>query len=465
MQKKFKKSLFIFKRDLRSYDNTGLNLALKESEKIITCFIFDPRQIEKNEYKGSNSIQFLVESLEDLKKELDTKNGKLYFFYGKHEEVIEKFILKEKIDAVYTNRDFTPFSKKRDLKIEQVCKNNSVSFVNTDDILLNSPEIIIEQKSKPYTVFTPFYKFASTLLIKETNKLAVGEFFIQPLDYEVKTAPERFLEKTNTNISCHGKRKNALNILENINSFASYDETRNNPSKDSTTHLSAYLKFGLCSPREVFYSIKNILGESHSMLRQLYWRDFFYHIAHFFPHVFGNPFNKKYDFIKWNDNKKTFELWCNGETGFPIVDAGMRELNATGYMHNRVRMITASFLIKDLHIDWRWGEKYFAQKLVDYDPAINNGNWQWVASTGCDAQPYFRIFNPWLQQEKFDSECLYIKKWIPELERIDSLKIHHLYKNPSHKIKNYPHPIVDHSAQAKITKELYSQAISEYLDS
>jgi deoxyribodipyrimidine photo-lyase len=189
-------------------------------------------------------------------------------------------------------------------------------------------------------------------------------------------------------------------------------------------------------------------GKDCTFIKELIWRDFFTYIAYHFPHVFKGAFYKKYDLLKWENNKKKFLLWCNGKTGFPIVDAGMRELNETGYMHNRVRMIVASFLVKDLHISWQWGERYFANHLIDYDPSVNNGNWQWCASTGCDAQPYFRIFNPWLQQKKFDKDCIYIKKWIPELEEVDNKIIHEVYK---HSVDNYPAPCVDHSIESKKT--------------
>jgi deoxyribodipyrimidine photo-lyase len=220
------------------------------------------------------------------------------------------------------------------------------------------------------------------------------------------------------------------------------------------------------SVREIFHALIKQLGTKHPLVRQLYWRDFFTYLAYHKPSVFGHPYQEKYQHLEWNNNKKLFTTWCKGETGFPIVDAGMRELNATGFMHNRVRMIVASFLVKDLHINWLWGEKYFAQQLVDYDPAVNNGNWQWCASTGCDAQPYFRIFNPWLQQKKYDSECIYIKKWIPELISYSPKIIHNWFKesfdrlrmNGQNKTKGYPRPIVDHKRQSDLAKKWYRKS-------
>ena len=250
------------------------------------------------------------------------------------------------------------------------------------------------------------------------------------------------------------KQKEYINLLDN-----------------TASHLSPYLKFGICSIREVYSTIQKELGFNHPLLRQLYWRDFYGYIGFHFPFVFTSPFQGRYrrksktNVIQWKNDPQEFEIWCNGKTGFPIVDAGMRELNETGYMHNRVRLITASFLVKDLHIDWRYGERYFALKLIDYDPFINNGNWQWVASTGCDAQPFFRIFNPWLQQKKFDPNCNYIKKWIPELQGTPVNLIHEWYNTVNStidkstklsQIENYPRPIVEHQKEIIVTRELYN---------
>jgi deoxyribodipyrimidine photo-lyase len=237
--------------------------------------------------------------------------------------------------------------------------------------------------------------------------------------------------------------------------LTNYPETRNLPAVNGTSHLSAHHKFGTLSIRETHAAIVDAFGSHHTLINELYWRDFFTHIGYHFPRVYGSAFNTKYNAVKWDRNKSYYEAWCKGMTGFPIVDAGMRELNATGYMHNRVRMITASFLTKDLHLDWRHGERYFARQLVDYDPAVNNGNWQWSASTGCDAQPYFRIFNPWLQQKRFDPDCVYIKHWVPELSHLQPAVIHKLATSPSIRVVNYPKPIVDHSTESQKSKELF----------
>jgi len=234
-----------------------------------------------------------------------------------------------------------------------------------------------------------------------------------------------------------------------------YQQQRDYPALSAGSGLSAYLKFGCCSVREAYYAVIETLGSEHPLLRQLYWRDFFTHIGFHFPHVFGHAFHRKYDALAWQNNQDDFLRWTEGRTGFPIVDAGLRELNQTGGMHNRVRMIAASFLVKDLHISWRWGERYFAQHLIDYDPCVNNGNWQWAASTGCDAQPYFRIFNPWLQQKKFDVDCLYIKRWLPELRPFSATMIHQWHKKQV--TCDYPAPMLDHALRSRQAKALFQQ--------
>lgn len=455
----FKKSLFIFRRDLRLIDNTGLNHALKQSEHVIPCFIFDPCQVsDKNKYKSDNAIQFMCDSLEYLDNELHKHNAKLYLFHETTEIVVKNLIASESIDAIFVNRDYTPFSIKRDAAIEKICKKFHIAFEQYDDALLNSPEIVLKKDNSHYSIFTAFYKKAVTIPVQEPEKLYHGNWFSGSIkNSHTKSLLKKILSTHNSNIACFGGTQNALNILKNLEDHTRYKHDRDYPSIN-TTHLSAHLKFGTISVRQTYYAIIKHLGRSHPLLRQLYWRDFFTHIAFHTPTVFGHAYHKKYDALAWNYDKKIFNLWCQGKTGFPIVDAGMRELNATGFMHNRVRMIVASFLIKDLHIDWQWGERYFAQQLVDYDPAVNNGNWQWSASTGCDAQPYFRIFNPWLQQKKYDPECIYIKKWIPELQSCDSKVIHNWFKENSPYIKGYQKPIVDHAQESLIAKKMYRNA-------
>jgi len=455
MEFKYEKSVFIFRRDLRIDDNTGLINALEQSATVIPCFIFDPRQItDKNDYRSMNAIQFMMESLADLEKQFKARKGRLYIFYGNPDDVIKKLIKTEKIEAVFCNRDYTPFSAKRDESMKKICLKHGVDFHSDEDLLLHNPYEITTANGTPYQIFTPFFRRASQFPVRKPEKVRSTSFYTKPISLTgVSKKYSSTLSYTNKNIHVHGGRSNAEKILATLKMFKEYKKTRDYPSL-ATTNLSAYLKFGCVSPREVYYAIKKKLGPDSLLIQQINWRDFFTYVAYFSPFVFGHPFYQKYEKIRWSKSKKMFNLWCEGKTGFPIVDAGMRQLNQTGFMHNRVRMIVGSFLVKDLHINWLWGERYFAQHLSDYDPCVNNGNWQWVASTGSDRQPYFRIFNPWRQQKKFDPDCTYIKEWVPELKDVEPKIIHTLFK-PTVSVSGYSKPIVNHDAQAKKAKAMY----------
>lgn len=463
MNKNYKLSLFIFRRDLRLHDNTGLLEALKNSDAVVPCFIFDPRQVEeKNAYRSTNAIQFMVESLQDLNALLQKKDAHLYALHGVAEKVLKELLQKLPIQAVYTNKDYTPFSRMRDEALANVCEKLNVSFVSCDDLLLLPPTTFLNKQKNPYKVFTPFFKAALQQPINKPLTNNFKNFYKKPvalttIDLAKELTSHGTLIKTkNKYIITHGGHTNAMSILKNIGDFKNYNTTHDIPTLP-TTHLSAHLKFGTVSVRETFYAIKKHLGIDHPLIRQLYWRDFFTHLAWHYPHVFGHAFKKEYDRVAWNWDKELFKKWCTGTTGFPIVDAGIRQMNKTGFMHNRVRMIVASFLTKDLHIDWREGEKYFAQQLVDYDPAVNNGNWQWCASTGADAQPYFRIFNPWEQQKRFDPDCVYIKTWVPELKNYSPKAIHNLFKET---VANYPQPAVDHKKERLKALSAYKKSKS-----
>lgn len=460
MQKKYHKSLFIFRRDLRIEDNKGLIEAVANSDTVIPCFIFDPRQVgQENKYRSSNAIQFMLESLHDLEDQLKKHSGHLYLFYGHADEVVKKLIKDEDIDAIFCNRDYTPFSIKRDEALQHVCSKLEVAFEPCNDLLLHEPEAIKTGSGTPYSVFSAFYKNAHKLPIAKPENLKKSSFYTKKIDLaENATIYKKILKNENSEIASHGGTHNAHKILKHLTEQEEYTKERDFPALDSTTHLSAHLKFGTLSVRQTYYAIANALGGGHPLLRQLFWRDFFTHVAYHSPFVFGSAYHKKYNNLPWENDKKKFTAWCEGKTGFPIVDAGMRQLNATGFMHNRVRMIVASFLVKDLHINWLWGERYFAEQLVDYDPAVNNGNWQWSASTGCDAQPYFRIFNPWLQQKKFDADCKYIKKWVPELKDMPPKVIHAWFKENSPASKSYPRPICDHTKESAMAKKMYKTA-------
>ncbi len=448
----YSNSLFLFRRDLRLHDNTALLEATRISAQVIPCFIFDPRQIESHPYQSKPGLQFMMQSLLDVQHQLKSAGGRLAIYKGLPDQVIIQLVEQQQIEAVFINRDYTPFSRCRDYDIAAVCKQFGIALHVFPDSLLNEPEQAVKGDQTPYKVFTAFYNNARRFPVALPKAFDKCNFLSVDTEY---TLDAFGLVQAGTSIN--DGRQQALAILEQLGDCADYQITRDFPALDATSKLSAHLKFGTCSVREVYYAITERLGSEHPLLRQLYWRDFFTHIAFHFPQVFGRVFLEKFANLHWQNNHDYFQAWCEGKTGFPIVDAGMRELNATGFMHNRVRMIVASFLVKDLHISWRWGERYFAQHLVDYDPCVNNGNWQWAASTGCDAQPYFRIFNPWLQQLKFDQDCRYIYKWVPELKSFPSKLIHQWDKK--HSVCAYPAPIVDHALESQLTKAWYKDAV------
>lgn len=446
-KKVFEKSLFIFRRDLRLNDNTGLLNALENSNVVIPVFIYDEffsKHFKDSQFRWS----FLNESLLDLNDQLKNLKSNLQIFKGIPKKTLEKIIQTHKIDSIFLNTDFSTYSKKRDREIYQICKNHKIEFSSHLDFLLHNPDMIKTNAGKPYTIYSQFYKKAKQHSVRKTQKIIKKNFSQDKLSESPIFSPIKSSQY-------FGGRSNGLRILENLEFFKDYEKTRDYPTIP-TTKLSAHIKFGTISIREIYNYILTTFGSSHSLMGEIYWREFFNYISFHFPWSTKQSFKKKYQKIRWSQNKTKFRAWCNGKTGFPIVDAGMRELNQSGFMHNRLRMITASFLTKDLHIDWKLGERYFAKTLIDYDPAINAGNWQWAASTGCDAVPYFRIFNPWIQQEKFDKKCLYIKNWISELESLKPDVIHNLWKNFPHDL-DYPKPIVTHNLESQKTKEIFKK--------
>ena len=353
-----KKSLFVFRRDYRLEDNTGLINALRNSETVVPCFIFDPRQTEDHPYKSGNALQFLVRSLRGLDGELRKKGFHLYLFQGEAEKVISYLIRSENVDAVFYNRDYTPFSRRRDEAIASVCAEKKAALEPYADILLNEPEHITKPDAKPYTVFTAFLNASRFLPVRMPQENSYGNYCRQEIMIDKgESVYDRVLGKNNDRIFREGGRKEALKIMENIGSFRDYENERDVPAIGKTTGLSPHLKFGTVSVREVYHEVKKNFSADHPLIRQLYWRDFFTHIAWHFDRVFGQAFHNEYDFIPWDENPEFFARWKDGATGFPIGDAGMRQLNETGFMHNRGRMVCASFLVKDLHIDWREGER------------------------------------------------------------------------------------------------------------
>ncbi len=443
----YKRSLHVFRRDLRLEDNSALLAASESSEEVIPCFCFDPRQVKDNAYLAVNALAFMCESLQELDERLQSKGSQLYVFSGKAEKRIPEIAEQLKVDSVYLNVDYTPFAQARDQDLKKALEKKNIAFHGHHDALLNEPGAVSKDDGKPYTVFTPYWKKAKQNPVQKPSHKRVTNYFSGTMKGSDKNLLVEYKPEGSPERSIRGGRKAARSLLRRALELTDYSTLRDIPSERGTSWLSAHHKFGTLSAREVYWEVAEALGEDHTLLQELHWRDFFSQIAFHFPHVFEGAFRKEYDKVSWSDDKKLFQAWCQGKTGFPIVDAGMRELNATGYMHNRVRMIVASFLTKDLHINWRWGEKYFARKLVDYDPAV---------STGCDAQPYFRIFNPWRQQEKFDAEAKYIKKWIPELSALSAKEIHKLEDSPLLRPSEYPESIVDHSIARDEALDRYS---------
>ena len=445
--------IFIFRRDYRLNDNIGLleaiNYAEKHSLKIIPLFIINNHQVN-GEYFSNRSFQFLAESLNDLNNQLD---GKLVIYKGNN--FLDHF---KNIKAVFSNKDYTPYANERDNELESMCKSRNIECYFHDDYTLLPLDTISLNNDKKsfYKVFTPFYNKASSYEVPKTRLFHDRDkSFFTTKKSNAKLSD--FYVKNESN-AVQGGRTNAWKMLSE-NDHTKYIKTRNIPSLSSTTKMSAYLKYGCISIREFYWYIHKKYGKQHDLIRQLYWREFYAYITHHYPHVLkgmttkdeNGAFRTTAPRIKWTNKQIFFKAWCEGKTGFPIVDAGMRQMNETGFMHNRLRMVTSMFLTKHLHIDWRWGEKYFATKLIDYDPASNNGGWQWSAGTGTDYQNYFRMFNPWTQTKRFDPECVYIKKWIKELTNIPIdhiLRWDSFYKEHS---EVYIKPIVTHEIQRELT--------------
>lgn len=445
-------TLFIFRRDLRLFDNIGLYHAIQNYEKIIPIFIFTPEQVtNKNKFKSNNAIQFMIESLKNLDNDLKKYNSKLHIFYGDNISVIKKIINTINIKSIIFNKDYTPYALKRDTDISKLCEQEKIECIMKEDYLLQPIGTFNKSNGEPYTVFTPFKNNGLKFNIDKPIK-----YKITNLSKTTKLQTTDYINyKENEHTIVKGGRNIALNLLKQIKNQKKYNTTRNTVSI-KTTRLSAYIKFGCLSIREVYWKFKKILGLKNDLIGQLFWREFYYYIAYYFPDVLkGKNYNKKYDKIKWTNSKSKFIKWCKGETGYPIVDAGMRELNKTGYMHNRSRLITSNFLNRMLGMDWRKGEMYYATQLLDYDPAVNNGNWQWIASTGVDPKPYFqRLFNPWLQSKKYDPDAEYIKKWIPELKDIPSKEIHEWDKYCDN-YNIYTKPIVDYKEARQNSIKMY----------
>ncbi len=435
-----KVSIFWHRRDIRLADNAGLYHALKGDYPVLPVFIFDKDILDKLEEKADARVEFIHHYIKKLDEKLQEQDSALLVKYGKPNKIWKEILDKYDVQAVYTNRDYEPYAKERDEEIGNMLEKKNIPFKTFKDQCIFEKDEVLKNDGGPYTVFTPYSRKWYEKLNSEPNNYFFKSYptekyfenFYVTKPFSMPSLKDMGFEKTEVEFP---DRKLEKDILKN------YADKRNIPAVEGTSRLSVHLRFGTVSIRHL---AQRGFKHSKKWLNELIWRDFYMMILHHFPHVKEENFRSKYNQVKWRNNEEEFKAWCEGKTGYPIVDAGMRELNTTGYMHNRVRMITASFLTKHLLIDWRWGEAYFAKKLLDYELSSNNGGWQWAAGTGTDAQPYFRIFNPYSQTDKFDKDKKYIKKWVPE-----------------YGTDKYPEPIVEHKEARERALDTYKKALGK----
>lgn len=426
-------SVFWFRRDLRLEDNVALFNALKSGNKVLPLFIFDDEILDKLP-NNDPRVSFIYETLSQLDEQLKSKGSSLLIKKGDPLEVLESLFKEFEVDAVFVNKDYEPYAIKRDKEIQSLLGCQGLGFYSYKDQVIFEENEVVKNDELPYTVYTPY---KNKWLQKFNKEIHAKKFSIDFSNFSKLTFELPSLESI-------GFERSSIKVKPyNLSNLANYDEIRDFPFQDKTSYLSPYLRFGLVSVRKM---VRFALETNATFLNELIWREFFMQVLFHYPKVVTCNFKKKYDAVPWRNNEQEFKKWCNGETGYPMVDAGMRQLNATGYMHNRVRMITAGFLCKHLLIDWRWGEAYFAEKLLDYDLSANNGNWQWASGTGCDSAPYFRVFNPETQLKKFDNNLCYVKKWVIDFEEL-----------------TYPLPIVDHKVARERALLAYKTALNIFV--
>lgn len=431
-----KVNIFWFRRDLRLDDNVGFYNALQSKNPVLPIFIFDS-EILKKLPKDDARVSFIFETLQKMRIELqDNFESSIAIYHGKPKTIFEEILNDFEVEEVYTNHDYEPYARERDEEIKEFLSDKNVAFNTFKDQVIFEKNEVVKKDGDPYVVYTPYMRTWKEKF-KEHN-LTI---------YYTKSYLSNLIEHTrlpNLTLSDIGFKKSTQKITPYTVTptlIQEYEETRNFPAKDATSRLGPHLRFGTVSVRKM---IKKAIAEKNEIFwQELIWREFFMQILWHFPETKDKAFKSKYDKIEWRNNEKEFDAWCKGETGYPLVDAGMRQLNETGFMHNRIRMLVSSFLCKHLLIDWRWGEAYFAEKLHDYEMASNVGNWQWVAGSGVDASPYFRIFNPTTQIKKFDKDLKYIKKWVPNYQEL-----------------TYPKEIVDHKEARERCLKVYKEAVS-----
>lgn len=428
-------TIFWFRRDLRIHDNAGLYHALKGPNPVLCLFIFDSDILDKLEDRDDARVTFIYDTIEQLDKELNKHNSSLLVKYNKPLNAWQEVLKDYNVAAVYTNHDYEPYAKKRDGEIGDMLGQKDIGFKTFKDQVIFEREEVVKDDKKPYTVFTPY---------KKRWMKTVTDFHLKayPTPKYLKNLYKTHALKGIT-LKQLGFEKSSLELpdTEYKSVIDNYARDRDFPAKKGTSHIGMHLRFGTLSIREV---ARTAIEHEQTWLSELIWREFYMMAFDFFPDTEHHAYRPAYDRIEWRNNEKEFEAWCNGQTGYALVDAGMRELNTTGFMHNRVRMVTASFLIKHLLIDWRWGEHYFARKLLDYEASTNVGSWQWVAGSGTDVMPYFRVFNPDAQLKKFDPKMEYIKKWVPE-----------------YGTSLYPKPIVDNKAGKERALKVYKDAVAK----
>ncbi|MCP9750224.1 deoxyribodipyrimidine photo-lyase [Ferruginibacter sp. HRS2-29] len=434
---KQKINIFWFRRDLRLTDNAGLYHALRSGKPVLPIFIFDTEILEKLEDRNDRRVNFIYETLDAMQTELVELGSTLHILHGTPEDCYATLLKKYSLGTVFTNHDYEPYATTRDKRIAALLKKEGVDFQTFKDQVILEKDEVLKDDGTPYTVFTPYSKkWKNTLTDFHLKAYPVKKYYKNFL----QISPVKFPSLKSIGFEAGEKNYPPKTMHEEL--IKKYAQQRDFPGIHGTSHLGMHLRFGTISIRHLATRSQ---GLSETFLNELIWREFYHMILWHFPQVGkGRSFKPAYDAIEWEKDNGEFGKWCNGQTGYPIVDAGMRELNETGFMHNRVRMITASFLCKHLLLDWRLGEAYFAAKLLDFDLAANNGGWQWASSSGCDAAPYFRIFNPTLQMKRFDPDFTYIKKWVPEFQEFD-----------------YPTPIVNHEFARKRCLERYARALKK----
>ena len=470
------KSLVWFRRDLRDFDHAALYHALKTSKQVYCVFVFDTDILDKLSNKQDRRVEFIWESIRELKAALQTNGGDLIVKHGKAKEIIPALALQLDIHAVFTNRDYEPSAVARDVQVAQHLAKHNIAFYDFKDQVIFEKDEVLSLSNKPYSVFSPY---------KNAHLKKLNDFYLKPYPVDsyiqnlAQIAPTDLISLeamgfARTNLSAMrlptGMSGGKQLFEDFVVRMPHYQEARNFPAVKGVSYLSVHMRFGTVSVRHLARVARdraNTGSQSigcQTWLNELIWRDFYFQILYHNPQVANaKAFKAEFEHLAFPNDEKLFKAWCEGKTGYPLIDAAMRQINQTGFMHNRLRMVAASFLVKDLLIDWRWGERYFAEHLIDFDLSANNGGWQWAASTGCDAQPWFRIFNPITQSEKFDGTGKFIRKYVPEIGNCSDKEIHAPWLIPPLRqqsigvviAKDYPAPVVEHAAQRALALDLY----------